>query len=51
MLEAANQPINDETVWSKVAEVQSKLEANQAAQKENAKWAKKVIKAIEGRLG
>ena len=33
-----------------MASVQAKIEANQAAQKQNIRWAKTVNKAIEGRL-
>ncbi len=49
ILEADGQR-HDESVWQKMTNVQAKIEANQAAQKQNQSWAKKVNKAIEARL-
>lgn len=41
---------DQEKVWQKMALVEAKIEANVAAQRENLKLAKTVVKAIEKKL-
>jgi len=40
-----------EKVWTKLVLIEAKIEANVAAQRENLKLAKTVVKAIEKKLG